>query len=74
MAIGRGNPPEIRCLNCGRVLAVRDTTPNMQSGIIAGLGSRLFRGERSSEVVRSACEYFAFHAMRLPLARQQRAR
>ena len=28
--------PEIRCLNCGRVLAVRDTTPNMRGSITEG--------------------------------------
>ena len=59
--------PEIRCLNCGRVLAVRDTTPNMRGSITEGIASRLFKGERYDEVAKSVREYFAFHAIPLHL-------
>ena len=67
-----GNPveetaPEIKCLNCGRVLAVREMTQNMQSSITAGLASRLFRGERYDEVTQSVREYFMFHCTVRPM-------
>ena len=41
---------EFWCLDCGRVLTVRDTTSNMQSSIAQGIASRLFKGERYSGV------------------------
>ena len=54
--------PEIWCLECGRVLAVRDMTPNMQASITHGIASRLFDGERYSEVAKAVREYFMFHS------------
>ena len=59
--------PEIWCLECGRVLAVRDMTPNMQASITHGIASRLFDGKRYSEVAKSVREYFMFHSTARPI-------
>ena len=59
--------PEIWCLECGRVLAVRDMTPNMQASITNGIASRLFDGKRYSEVAKSVREYFMFHSTARPI-------
>ena len=61
-----GNPveesdPEISCLNCGLVLAVRDTTPNMRGSIIQGIAKRVCDGDEYHEVFASASEYFVHH-------------
>ena len=53
--------PEITCTTCGRVLAVRDTTPNMRASITHGIASRLYEGDEYDEVQDAVLEYFAFH-------------
>ena len=53
--------PEIWCVDCGRVLAVRDTTPNMRASISDGIAKRLYDGDEYSEVYNSVNEYFEFH-------------
>ena len=52
---------EIWCVDCGRVLAVRDMTPNMRSSISDGIAKRLFDGVEHSRVYDSVNEYFEFH-------------
>ena len=55
--------PEIWCLNlnCGRVLAVRDTTPSMRASIADGIAKRFCEGDEYDEVYESVNEYFAYH-------------
>ena len=53
--------PEIECLNCGRVLHVRDTSPNMRASICEGIASRLFEGDEYEEVQDAVSQYFSFH-------------
>ena len=53
--------PEIWCLDCGRVLAVRDTTLNMRASIANGIAKRFLGGDEYDEVYESVNEYFEFH-------------
>ena len=53
--------PAMECVNCGRVLAVVDTTPNMRTSIMRGIASRLFEGDEYTEVYEAVGEYFRFH-------------
>ena len=52
---------EIWCLDCGRVLAVQDTTPNMRARITDGIAKRFCGGDEYTEVYESVSEYFNFH-------------
>ena len=63
-----GNPveesyPEIWCLNlnCGRVLAVQDTSLDMRASIADGIAKRFCEGDEYDEVYNSVNEYFEFH-------------
>ena len=53
--------PEIWCLDCGRVLAVRDMTLNMRASIANGIAKRVFDGDEYDEVYESVNEYFTYH-------------
>ena len=52
---------DMECLNCGRVLSVKDTTPNMQLSITRSIASRLFDGDEYSEVYDAVSAYFRHH-------------
>ena len=62
------SPPEITCVDCGRVLAVVDTSPNMRSSIAVGIASRLFDGVEYDRVLASVNEYFEYHRENPPPA------
>ena len=54
LPIVKGSKPEaheaMTCQRCGRILAVRDTSPNMRAAITYSLASRLYDGDEYSEV------------------------
>ena len=60
--------PEITCVNCGRVLAVVDTTPNMRSSITEGIAKRLYEGDEYEEVHDAVSKYFAYQIQNPPPA------
>ena len=48
----------IECLNCGRILAVVDTSPNMRASIAHAIASRVYGGDEYDEVRDSVMDYF----------------
>ena len=60
--------PELTCRNCGRVLAVGDTTPNMRASIADGIASRLFKGDEYAEVHDAVTKYFTYQIQNPPPA------
>lgn len=48
----------IRCVNCGRVLRVEETSANQRSSIAGAIASRLFCGDEYSEVYDAVMEFF----------------
>ena len=51
-------PPhsEIKCTVCGRVLALRDMSPNIKASIANGIARHLYEGDEYDEVYDAACE------------------
>ena len=62
LPIIRGSHPEkhdaIKCLNCGRVLDVMDTSPNMRASIAHSVASKLYGGDEYDEVRASVVDFF----------------
>ena len=48
----------IKCLNCGRVLDVMDTSPNMRASIAHSVASKLYGGDEYDEVRASVVDFF----------------
>lgn len=48
----------ITCLNCGRVLAIKDTSPNMRSSIADSIAKKFLDGDEYAEVCESVMEFF----------------
>lgn len=46
------------CLNCGKVLAIADTSPNMRASITHAIASRIYGGDEHAEVSASMREFF----------------
>ena len=62
LPIIRGSEPEkhdsIRCMNCGRVLFIKDMYPNQMFSIAHSIASRVYGGDEYSEVHESAWQFF----------------
>ena len=48
----------LTCLNCGRVLAVIDTSPNMRRNIARAIAEGVFDGDEYEEIFRSVIDFF----------------
>ena len=53
--------PAMTCQNCGRVLAIKDTSPNQRGSIASSIASRLYEGDEYSEVFGAVMDYFNQH-------------
>ena len=55
---GTKKPPHdsIKCTVCGRVLALKDMTPNIKASIANGIAAHLYDGDEFDEVYAWACE------------------
>lgn len=51
----------IECRNCGRVLFIRDTTPNMRRAIARSMATRIFDGDEYEEIYEAAMDFFGWH-------------
>ena len=60
--------PEMECLNCGRVLAVADTSPNMRASIAEGIAKRFCEGDEYAEVHDAVTKYFTYQIQNPPPA------
>ena len=69
LPIIRGSDPEahdsIRCVDCGRELAVVDMTRNMQISIAGALADRLYGGDEKTEIFTSVMDFFQRTAVRV---------
>ena len=49
------------CQTCGRMLAIRDTSPNQRASIASSIAKRIYGGDESSEVFGAVMDYFNHH-------------
>ena len=53
--------PHITCLNCGRTLEAKDTSPNMRAAIADGIAKNIYAGDEYGEVHHAVYQYFNHH-------------